>query len=1354
MLFRSEEKGRIVGQNYTKSCSTDAECTRNAVLDRYFELDAVLDGDLPKFASGKVSWTSIAKSVVALPNGRSVLVPDWKYPADLITKCGVRLINVAEGRSFGVKVNGTDVLSDVAPIAEDSLDPATPPHGTAIPFGSGAATFVITEGGNEVVSVAGECDANTVVTLVYDGTTLVKAEAPKASLFGLRVFNLTGQATDVSINGGLRQYALAHGQHTGYQQVPGWGNSTNLPADFQPMRLVLMPAGASGDVTCYIADGIGRCAGYDQITTDADFDRYEEIKASLPEMFVLCRNTYTPKVEGGALNDDEWITNRYVPWTSIKNATPDQLNALPSVNPCIDLLYGAEKQTPAERLDQAKAMKKIGDSRYSGVNWVSEAQFSSPLGYGPSAADPDSGQIFWGVANIYGAPLQTYGNMYRDLFDLILGKLDTADYVTGARIREFIAAKSRGEDIDIEQIAAPLNLADPKAIDPGVAGQAPPAAMRLPIEHEHHSHLGIFNTIKNIHLGNELPSQTLPNVGTSLGKQRLSALKGSQYEQMLMNDEVRYALDNDAPVSGSPLEWATLGDIQQRERERQIYLGKHAYCYGEFNDEGMLGMVKSWACLSGDPRPRCDAATFDALDPNNVSGSACCIEDGELLARSILQRYYTAVVEHEVGHTVGLRHNFAASTDLFNFQDKYYDIRTKDLVPCTIDDECEAALGQFCDGGYCSNRQVETCGSANDCGFAGSSIKFDTHDCVAGKCVEITRCGMHGECPAGSWCNGDDHVCYQGQGAEATRLATEVKNEGDGLLRVMAPRAELDESEEAQSRTVYQYTSLMDYGQRWNSDILDLGKYDKAAIRFGYGDLVDVYTNTRHLHEAIHKYYQAYGYDSESQSSDNLETSYWNYGIFFSQFYQMNNLIGVEANRSEGEYVRNRAAVPYGAVRDEHDMTANYYQDYADWSYIQVPYKFSGDEYNGNVGIYTWDTGVDPLEIVHNMGIQLKDYYLMDAFKRERYGAGLHGNPISYLTRLQSSYMDPRRGCGMYYARYAHVLKNYGWRGIWANARMMGYGLRRASEMGFELLARSMTSPAPGSYRLNVDKNLYQNISYTPGQNGSELDIQLGDGKYPYTTFWNGAGYYFWDHALYIGSFWEKLAALMTLTDSTVYFTTNYVGEQLNIGVGTSIGFNTMYPRQLAEIFGGMIAEDPSMYAGTATNDGKYVQKRIFDPDNASVYSVNPSPYLTEAAPATGPRVQPSIDNITLKLYMMVYGMAYLPASFDPSFLDSFTICMKGNGNCHDIGPISGIVPEEFEDPFTGKTFQAWGPTYTTDWYSPNLALVRKANDQKAAWEAAAEGTAKEAAEVGLRKTIEVLDMMRGVYEVFSKMVI
>lgn len=1116
--------------------------------------------------------------------------------------------------------------------------------------------------------------------------------------------------------------------------VAGGSSGTHLPADYVPTRVAAVPAGSRGDVTCLRTEQFSKCVGQNEAV---DWDRLAEIKAQLPEMFVVCRNQYDPAV------DDQFKSAFYAPWIEVRDQDPDAISDL-TKNPCVDFVFNADRLSVDARLDQARSLKKIGDSRYSSVYWVPEAQIASPLGYGPSAADPETGEIFWGVANIYGAPLYTYAAMTRDLFDLVNGHLDTEDFVTGERIREYLL-QSGGTASSTSALTEPPMSMPEGSTPPAVqTTEVPPPAGLNRDAWKDRRFLAreVMEAMRDKEIGQQMIN-ALPVAGTSFGETRLSAFANTPIEDLLTNREM-------AMADEKPLQWANLGELLAKERERRHLLSRNNYCYADFDDTAILGMARSWGCMPGDERPVCDA-DFDPLAPTGDHGSPCCIRDGNQLASAIAQRYYTAVVEHEVGHTLGLRHNFEGSSDLFNYQDRYFDLREKDLNPCTTDDECDVIFGEFCNEGVCYRAQNQECSTVDDCVYGknagGQTIKAvpkstDAYDCVAGRCVELKRCGLHGECDGGT-CDVTTWTCFE----DGVRVETPVA--AGGPVRKFLPRAHLTETEAALGRTHYQYSSIMDYGQRWNSDIVDIGKYDRAAIRFGYGRLLDVYQDLGDLWQNLHTFAEMYGI-ADVQNSDTLDSSYWGWGVYFSQFYFLQDFIGVEANRSEGAYARNRAAVPFEWVTNQQNAALNFYRQYLDWAYVVVPYKFCGDDYEGNVGCYTWDTGVDVLEMVHNMGVAMKEYYLVDAFKRERYGFGLAGNPMSYLSRVLTRYMDRMRGAGMYYALFAHIFKNYDWRGYWANTHLMGWGLRRASETGFELLANAITSPAPGSYVLDADTNTYRNVDYTPGVQGSELDVSLGSGKYPFTTFMDDAGYFYWNHALWIGSFWEKLAAIMTLTDSTVYFTTDFVGEQLDIGVGTSIGFNTLYQRQLTELFGGQVAGDQERGAWVV-QDGAAQPRRYFEPENPDgVNDENAllTPYLYEAST---PLLEPSIDNLTMDLYLMLYGMAYIPASFDPSFLDSFSICIKGSGNCYDIGESAETTAREFTDPFAGKTYLVWAPSYQDHWYSPNVALVDRANLLKAQW-ASTTGDERLTAETALRQAIEVLDQMRTVYEVMSSM--
>ncbi|HEY0880168.1 MAG TPA: hypothetical protein VGD87_01500, partial [Archangium sp.] len=86
---------------------------------------------------------------------------------------------------------------------------------------------------------------------------------------------------------------------------------------------------------------------------------------------------------------------------------------------------------------------QIGDLRYSMYYYVPNYQESSPLGYGPSAADPKTGEIIQGNAFYYGQPAVTLARRTQDILELELDIKTKKDIMSGKDVRDHVAASNQ-----------------------------------------------------------------------------------------------------------------------------------------------------------------------------------------------------------------------------------------------------------------------------------------------------------------------------------------------------------------------------------------------------------------------------------------------------------------------------------------------------------------------------------------------------------------------------------------------------------------------------------------------------------------------------------------------------------------------------------------------------------------------------------------------------------------------------------------------------------------------------------------------------------------------------------------------
>ncbi len=1202
----------------------------------------------------------------------------------------VRFAHLADGAGeLGVSINGATIQGGGfnGELDLDPTDPAMANFIAAVPVGSGV-TVSVTSGGSEVATTRADLLANQHYLVIYNGDDVIVAgETYSRTSGGIRGINAnrsTGNL-DFGIEGAKLVADLEYQAATPYLAGAG---------AFQ--RATLSRAGGRGEFTCYQAQTLGFCAGWGGEFTDRDRDRVRQIKAELPEMFVLCQNVYDevvgqetidPANFSKTFNDSRYTRN-------VGNGT---------YNICGD----------ATRIPHPTELKRQGDSRYSFFYWVNEPQRSGPLGYGPSEADPETGEIIVANANIYGGAVHTYSQYAKDLLDLVTGDLAPGEVASGDYIREYLAAM---EDPEREAVYRALQAQAPKSHDGHfhagdhdfISGKE--LAERIDPDVDRFQKLGL-QVPQRMMQDYEFPElldfmrdpgrlktaveAAIPRVSPKSMHDRLNRIRESSLGELMITDEIRYAVGEMAEAQEMsaqevqdmlmPTTWSTKFAIQ-KERERMQTLSKsHCLFLGEFVDDALYGL---------------------AMEMKNSGKTAdeIRIEVGARILRGVL--------EHEVGHTVGLRHNFSGSTDVFNFFDPYYEIREKELILCQSDSWCDQITGEIC--------AISSCGTDGDC--PPGSLCGQNGQCSAPDATNPARSVPTGACSTpvdGLSCInnrqcGDNNVCFQGRCYEPRSQ--------------FAPRFWLTDTEKAQKRTEYQYTTIMDYGGRVNSDIQSLGKYDYAAIRFGYAQLVDTYADTSKLDKRVEDAARLTGSTSAQYSFyRNSQTWPTRGNGFFHPFNYITNYIGVEENLK-------RTPVPYHLVQMQRDMVQNSVREYLDVDYIEVPYAFCSDEFRGNMGCYYFDQGIDMGEMAAGATDQLLNYWVYDAFKRERLFYGSYGNPMGYYMRIMDRYLRILGDVGMFYALYDSLLFRYSWYTDWKISPLGGRAMEQAAINAFATLKDVIASPAPGSYKYDPAQDAYVNVSYKSGVAGADFEVPFGIGRFPYTQFGADLGYYFWEHPMWFGSFWEKLGALVTLTDSTAYFVDTFVGEQINIGIGTSLGYNTVFQDDLSNFVGGIITGDLDFFAGRAIN-GRYVPPSI-------------STTLAEYKP-----VEPSINNFTMKLYAAAYGLAFIPAGFNPQFIDRLAVFLEGEARQYEDSPLAELNEVRFADPIGGKVYVAYTTNYGR-FGEPKLdvgaALVVKAQDLADDWAAETDPARKSKLQNNLIEVREVLDLLRQLHQIYG----
>ena len=770
--------------------------------------------------------------------------------------------------------------------------------------------------------------------------------------------------------------------------------------------------------------------------------------------------------------------------------------------------------------------QRVGDLRYNMMVWVDEPTQAGLLGYGPSTADPRTGEIINAAAFVYGASVDMLAQRGKDVIDL------TND---PSRFNEFIG----GEDVQRDVVLR--------------SAEDPNANQRTRQFVRQHMDTDRARAIKQRGL------RHLKTDGSGQ-RARLEAIKDTPLEARLIPDAIIRAMTNtrggDAGLSdatrsaASPRRWA-MGQRQHLEKVRRLRLARgHAEPMNHF-DPSVIGLAQA----------------MKDHDPAQVY-------------QDLRVAIFKSTMEHEVGHTLGLRHNFEGTSDALNSPRSYWELR----------------------------------------------------------------------------------------GANPQPMEPLTQEQIDGRMREL------------------QYSSIMDYGSRFMSDIRGIGLYDHAAIAFGYGDLVEVFA---------------------AEPNENLlEVAELTEVLrHYRHYTKLPNIFG----GVDGMF--NRQLVPYQKLVDQ-------LAGRSAWTLWEVPYRFCSDEYDGATATCaTYDEGADAHEIAQAAAAQYLEYFPFLSFSRDR----RYFNEWDYMDRVYSRTLAPML---TQYQNWVFDRFNYedtyeclrsedpdcdyangsdaAYYDIadtpWTQSADGGLSGASATRQLLDLLAAMVAEPEPGSYVMDPAEQTLVLYTYediprctTPGGTDcSDANVPLGTGRYTDSLWDYDSGYYFYDRLQMVGSFYDKLLAVETAVTADTYFVGVDTGSDI---ARYLIGLNLYFPEEIYRLLGGAAAEDYPVIAGVVCNsDGSYHPP-----------SLTGAPAPCDAA---GSQFIDPATSFTVELYAIWFGVAFLPMSFDTAFSDRMKIWLEGSGEA--FTPAVPSLVETFTNPLNNRIYHA---TRAPDpnAYSPGASLIRRA---------------------------------------------
>ncbi len=747
-------------------------------------------------------------------------------------------------------------------------------------------------------------------------------------------------------------------------------------------------------------------------------------------------------------------------------------------------------------LDSCRSAIRVrrGDLRYNQIIVVKEPQDSAPWGIYMDSEDPLTGMKIATSVNVWSHVTERWAQKVIDQLRYIKGELTTQDVTEGQYVDDWA-----------------------RAVEAAGGGGVFPKMTKSQVNRR----LAEFTTGKSVDLSDKI-KEFAASHPEAMGKSRRLVRefkKGVKaYYRAASTWQTTYAARR-AAAANTEVEAALLNPmLQQLHGVEGLPLGGgimevvsplrggNPSVRRQIRDLKKHARAARGGCILEAAQAPMDLASiadilelkFGAFNPDDPEGVQA--ERAERMRRHLARRVHHGAIVHEMGHSIGQRHNFVSSADAWNYRPQYWQLRTRNGA---VTDFCENLSS---DGSGCVGPRYFDPVTTEE---KENLIQMFMHSSVMDYPGETTQDMVD----LGPWDFAAARVFY----------GDSVAVYSDATFNAGTPRG-------------FTVLDKMD----------DFGGILGIAHWLGEEELH--YSQLQDRFDLIHGCKEVNPYDYKPARWNVEEDGEWH--PVFDGF-----IVNVD-----GKYTRCKSQpVDYvqwdtlrGPTKEEYDGWNLALSSVDEQGRTRVPYGFATDSWSdlGNVSVYTNDNGADAYEIFNFLATQHEVNHIFDNYRRGRQEFSVRSAANSSMWRYNEKMRDGAKGLALMKNVYADwaVETGYDFDEFWTV--IAPYWFKDniiASALVFDHFTRMASRPQVGPhYRIEGDPVLRSAIDPIGDPTGTVVSIPNGaTGKFGNVSaagrpmenrYADDQGEFGFDMIVNAGAYYDKINSAMLLTESVDNF--------------------------------------------------------------------------------------------------------------------------------------------------------------------------------------------------------------------------